>query len=1380
MIQLTPVLNKKDLENIKAYQSMPYSQLYKEKDEWDIYNIVKSVRKENQLPNKKIKPDDADSISEYMISNKPKDWSILKNWWDFLSNSKKIIDILSTLKSQWEDVIKPIKEKEDELVWKATEKLYNIWKPVLNVWMWILDYWQQNIIWKPASIITAAPYKAYSVFNWILEEWLWKAVDVKKWKTTIPEAILSTPSIIKTWISKWKEDRELFQLKNDIIYWTNTRNLWDFLNFKTSEEKVKETINAYPQYKDELQSFADENKATRTAIQILWWVASWLWTSQALWRWALKLSTMWATWEKAAKVLSNFQKYYDKTALNWLPALWAFVAANTWLHYLATWENLLSWDEETTNNVLWSIFIKAMPEAFKVLYKTWKYTSKEILSPLFENKEFKKGFSNFMTDLKDDLWNKVTDFAEWQWLVPRIIDETKKSVSKEKPILNEVIDDVNIRVKEQEDIAKINQLLEEWRRLPSKPSLKEKAIEKTTKLRDLFFERSNEDLVKFLWIKWEKADYVLWDLKAINNRWRSKVLFDDIEQIIKPLSPDDKLQLNEYMMLKNRYQQTINREANLEKLWKHWELKTGKWTKELMQKYLSWTEKDNYIIKETADKIHNITKVVLDDLLDSWIINKWEYDWLRQNPYYIPSKLTDESLDIIWRDWIKRQWEQLIKTLKWWSEELNFSTTDSLYNLYNFYSKSLNIANKNRYIKNIAKYAKEIWNDLDVTPWKDLTKFSKEWFEKYSYKYNWEVKEVMLPKYIIERLNKTKFDNKTISALKPFQAAVALSKTFTTWWLAPKFWLSQLPTETLLSSLYTWKEWWDMKEFFTLTANRLLSKLWRKKEYYDLVSDFISSSWADFAWAKFAQEDLDKVFNPSTVWLHLWKKSKFVKFLSNMNYIAAWFDKWWPRWPAFMADVMAQFKKIWKTKWDFEKLITKYNIWTEKNPVLDYTGFTNELIKLWVSANKARKTANDIFDYNAVSDAMKFSGSLQPYLNITATNIDAIKKLLTKWDKKKIASIIWWFSSMAYMNYWYNFLRDEQAWEELRSRWWTIRAQPWLHYVDNEWNSHFTQPFTNNNSLYNFIYWLTYLMWEANRIWTKDAVKEWFWRTTQDFTYFFDLQNWVLDSLRTKFNVPILKQILETSLNKDFRYWWQIYNEWYWLNDINPQVSDLVKAIWVATDLYNRNLSDDYSENELWIKSWWFQYNPVAVSRFLSWADPTQFSTYKTLSKMIKKFTEDWEWDSTKISEELLKFFTREFKPQNQTLNDIYKSREDLSIQTKLVNNQIKNLVKWASTKEELWKIYSTYSKNIFNDFWDWKELKYLINEVKDKKKEIEWWKLAWVIWDFTAEELWKVLAEKYKNKDWKWYEEIRNQINKAWFKTNKINDIIKYFNEYK
>jgi hypothetical protein len=73
---------------------------------------------------------------------------------------------------------------------------------------------------------------------------------------------------------------------------------------------------------------------------------------------------------------------------------------------------------------------------------------------------------------------------------------------------------------------------------------------------------------------------------------------------------------------------------------------------------------------------------------------------------------------------------------------------------------------------------------------------------------------------------------------------------------------------------------------------------------------------------------------------------------------------------------------------------------------LDYDGFRKWMLEKGVSLDVATKTAKDVFNYTVVSDELRLLGTLQPYLNIPAVNIDALTKLLKDGDNKKLAPVI--------------------------------------------------------------------------------------------------------------------------------------------------------------------------------------------------------------------------------------------------------------------------------------------------------------------------------------------------------------------------------------
>jgi hypothetical protein len=87
-LELKPVLNKSELQRISQFNSLPYSKAYKEKKEDELFEIVKSERKNRNMPTYKI---DAaiPSTTKNFIYTKPKDLSPIQIFTSLFNMYKK-------------------------------------------------------------------------------------------------------------------------------------------------------------------------------------------------------------------------------------------------------------------------------------------------------------------------------------------------------------------------------------------------------------------------------------------------------------------------------------------------------------------------------------------------------------------------------------------------------------------------------------------------------------------------------------------------------------------------------------------------------------------------------------------------------------------------------------------------------------------------------------------------------------------------------------------------------------------------------------------------------------------------------------------------------------------------------------------------------------------------------------------------------------------------------------------------------------------------------------------------------------------------------------------------------------------------------------------
>lgn len=1438
-LELKPVLNKSELERISQFNSLPYSKAYKEKKENELFEIVKSERKNRNIPTYKIDTSNP-STTKHFIYTKPKDLSP--------------IQIFTSLFNVY--------RKEDEKPW-LKNVVNPILRPALNVWglaLDILTQWQwqwklSSTVWKVAAEVNKPIYAALekpwvliskpissvakawtAVYQWakgvfnemasVIKEnrtqnissevswggWLMpmernletlaidKKIDdvIKKnkesWLGTFQRGILSTA-----------DDFEDNIRKVDILFWT-TDSLSDYWTLNSQEEKRRNAIEkAPPEKKETFQKFYDDTMwwqmGNDVVTQVVWWFATW----SALGAISKQIAN--PVVSKAVSTMWDVISKYGMWANEILGAAQAFSALS---YYDATGKYLFDDDKEATEAMAWGLFSALIRGGIKTFTKDWtekialeNIDTDKFMKTISEDDGVRKWFSIMTRELKkafeewkQKLWESIEKAMEWQWLVPRIIDEqwVPSSVVNKAP------------VKDEADLF-IETL--------SKPVIKKDEVGHKKPLsksfRDAFYERSNEDFVAQLNLPKQERYAALANLEQIKNNGKIEQFKNRLDEIVKPFNDVQLRKLNTLIRLKDRLNKTINfwnqynakieaikikneKRTNLisktisdwlsekqkEKLFKifpknklpfwEWILKTKGWTKEKMQAVITKLEED-IDLSEASKQIRNLNVLARQSMYDSWLISKETADAFALNPDYIPSKITQESMEEIWIQWKKFKWDALIKWLKGGSDSLEFDLDNWLTDAFSYYTRIIKAARRNEYIKNIVEIAREQWMELvskNVPNKKELTRM---WYEKYSYKVDGEEVEIMLPKDVIKRLDKNPED--LMLWIKAMQKLTAISKSMISWWLNPFFYVVQLPVEFFLWLLKSIKQWGNLWTFFSTLPKRV--RYWvfwtnDEKKISNLISQLISTSWADFAWGRYAQEELTQAFNPLWTWIE-WNilTRGAIKTLSRANYVASIFDKWWVRGPAFMADISKQLKEKWISEKQFEKaLLSFWETW-----MLDYNSFVKHMAGKGININISSKVARDIFPYAVVSDSLRLLGTFQPYLNIAAVNLDALIKLLRDGDNKRNKTIIGWIAAMAIWNYYYNHISEDWPWKELAKQDWKIKAQSWLAIQWANWTWKFTSPLTNNNTLYNIIYWLTYLAWETARgNWFNPA--EAMAKTWEELLYFDFIHNmnekwiikWWFDAVKEKFSVPIFKQAIEIWTNKWLRYWEKIYNEWYWLNDINPRTSDFVKLVAFVVEEYNKMFEEDYRD-VWWVKKWGVQFNPAVMSKAIEYGDPTQFPFYKNIKNLL---VSEWE-EETKDA--LFKLISRSFKTQEKTIEDIYNTRDAETMRYGLIQNWIKNIVSAAETKEEVKEIFKNRREELIKEYWkDSKEYKYFKNKVIEKMEELEKWKTTFTVQKQSAdtiarymikirEEEWKEAWEKFwlENRQYLWEQKRENVI---------------------
>lgn len=1459
MLKLQPVLNKKQLEKVQYYNTAPFSQAYVDKNEKELYSIVKTVRQNQWLSNNKIIADKPET-AKHLIFNKPKNGSPLELF------TNKLNDTLS--KSVW---IKPKSSLEDVVPW--------LW--VALSWLdlaskfWLAQdrkttasqvaYWLGKTAWEINKPIVAALEKPWVLFSkpvsetvkfstalfqgskWILNQLQSELVEtkpqniseVKTWasalipesrniedlykrkksETTKKEREESWLNLFQTWILKTAEDFETSQAKTNILFWT-TNNLSDYYNIHSLEEKRRNIIAwAAPDKKKELQKFYDDTWAWQMAIDI-WATIAWDFVTWGI----LKSTATKIANPKVAKVISTL---WDSITKYWMWAneiLWATQAVNAIAYYATTWKYLYDWDKEATEamaNWLFSSVIRGWIKYFsKGTNNIADINKTEVVEQISSDEWFTRGFNLMMSEVKEKLWNKIQDYAEWQGIVPRIIEATeqpKTSNIVEKTIDEKQIDDLIAWLRKEttyidKKASKFKNYIKGlwyWKEWENDTWNVAQSV--VNNLYNKFHNVSDDVFIKRVgWTEIDKAE-----LKALQVSSDAKNVIEWLQNVVDWVRKSPQLikDFPKYIRLKSRLAQgsykdvtkqnkidrlnkLLNKNVWNEKLTKDItkrieELEQSKWvffttaniwwksttlSLEQTEALIKRFDAENPELKAIADLYWRLNAINLDRLELSWIISKEQRFGLEKNPFYIPAQLTEDALASKWDDLYIDEWEALFKKLQdEWNTSLDFDL-DTLDNFSSYIEKSFRISRKNDYISKIIDLYNNVWEDLTSLEWKNLA-----WFTKVKYRVDWVVKDAAIPNYLADNL----IYNRPIDffALNYWRKATQIVKLQATWLLAPLFPVSMIGTEFLQGLVTTKIKGWDINVWMRYQLDRFLRKsknvnswltrIWLssdvQKDMSDALSWYLSSIGWDFWFLWGSWKDITDEFVQGGRSVVQRAITKYSNFLWGV-------DKVTSRAPATWSNIVKQAKEFNPkvTEDDIKKTIFKH--WDKELQILNTSKVNRDLKNMWISPELSSFIGRGIFDYFS---AWRWSQSLWrylPYANLWAASVAQLANL-TKGNKKWIwiAATVYW--AKAYSDYKYNFWLEQLDWEsaeDFKARqelWEKLRTQPWyIKYAVGkarlweDWKVYFDNLAVNNNTAY----WVIY----STLAWTLEGIRnrggDWLLKELLKSNSQFINQTTVFINPEAKgkewlYNttgkIPALvKWPLETLFNTDFRYWWKVYTEWMWEID-DENTTYLWRAL---SGLFNQ-------------AGW--ETNTKAVDRVISWANPENLSAFKKIKTELVWIQEDIKknwldyWDVynrlTSLIVSSRKLVDKESNAIFEKADKYNKPYEDYKFSTKKEVNQIKDI-------KELENFYNTKTKEIYWLYWNGKNLDYLIDTIKDKKLELEQWKDDKYLINrnntYFANEIYN-LQVKW---DEKWYYELMNKFKEFWFKKEKVDNIFK------
>lgn len=1421
-------LNNRDVENLTKYKTKNYSSIYEEEDEGNIFDIVKSVRKEKNyspIPIKEDKPETywnlvinkprlqspAGEITTPREVEKPSLTSFLKgqlsSWNSTIEEGAELISLFSEEKTEENQkeiknvinnylpsVSKSVESKLLNWSWQETSQLAAekfSWyldvtqKPVNKLAYYNAEYDREN-----KSLLSALTKEMSD--SWLLWwlEGLFGTDNVNLWLDVAREVLPKYPSIwwqnvLSRWITQavretieWPSEEEA--AINNRIFWGVQP--WFNLNFTSLEENRRQVISSLSgEQKQKAEQFLEDNKYEILANDVLLWVATWVGAA-----WGIK-SAIKAIPEtsKALPILETAEQFINPD-LNKLATLGWLFAANAAVYKWVTgdyvyWGNAAAEEWALASFlVLWLKGLWLTPE----IGKKWADFFKEILS----DQNFQNWVDSFLGNYSKKIWVTANFLDDTRWTGidwrPSNPQVNPTQPLRESSNVKSLVESIPDNKKSKFNFLNSDKLKKSakatWYKYDNNKSPFKNYLNTRWKLlSQQIFQKRQTEFTKEFW--WTPADTAR--IKSAQIVWEPENIAKSFTKQLNNLSNDALNKLPEYLSLKSRLFQARKEPKLKTTIDVNWTKQTL-WLKEL-EEYVDWVERKFGSLAQVSEVHKYFNWYALQSLYDSWIISAKQYDDLYQNPYYVPGKLDEQSIKDLWEWFFKPKGNaQLIKKLKLGSEDLSFSI-DWVDNLFKFYEQSFAAASRNTLIKDLVEIG---WEDLARIGRKWV---SKEWYTQVNYLDNWKTKEAFLPNYVTPLLKKreTEINIPMIEFVaKPIRKITGLRKIVLTWPWNPLFQVRMFATEAVQAGTSAAVKWELNTQWLKFTPQRIQSALrsslfgtknskeaQETEDFFKAISQYSTAMWADYWALKWSLKDAqDELFKNALIT----KKGapKAIQFwLETLAKVSTDIEKYTSRTPNFIWSIAQQLKEQGISNTQFKSLVAKF--YNKDLQFFDSGWFTKALKQQGIDPDIASENARWVFDYFAAGDFFRQLWNYVEYANLVPAtgkqvydfSVWGIKNLknLSPNQKKRamqgISATIGWYSTIAGLNYAYNFGLFQFPWqsdEDFKRRKQTadiLRQQPdytkgrvWIANIWNDGRVYFDDLWVYNNPLYSLLYAWTYtsfeqLRWQGLDFWALN-------KNIEDLTYFssvinrFKEEGWqsAVRELTSKFLWGWLKPTIEAIFNESLYHGWEVYKENAWLT---PNSSTSKTAIFVANTLDSALwlVWAGSEEWPLWEPTWW-KINVWVVNQLLKTLNPEELGALRT----IISAAEDREivnnlWVEWVEINKFRKLFTASNKLVNTEVDNLYSSRDDTTMSYTNQQNFIQNEFREVKNKKDLDKLTNTLLSTALNNYSeDHKVVKYIMQKADEQNNILEWKSTDVRIKNLPANAIGKRIADLY------------------------------------
>ena len=1405
-------LNSEERKKYLEYSSTDYSELYNQKEEWELFDIAKTLRKNNDLKETSFNKDDWETYRDF-IYTKPKSWSI------------------------------------SDMMMYAPQ---NVKEEMINSQIRNSTTWE--ILSDAGRNIKEGASKALSWFAWTLDK-----VDdilIKKWIGWLAVTASIVYSNAKELKDSFIEDRDFDFLKTEktvmdtkeaveYAFWTKLE-FGDYLDFRTSDEKRKEIIQNKSVAEQQVFKELDN---TALMIDISSGILAWVGSSKAL----TTLARKWGVVGKTAKVL-------DKTinpSLSNMAKAWALVAWAAIPYYWVTGKWIFDWDSAATQ---WAMI---------VMWSLWLKLGWDALWSVLSNREFRKWVQNFYENGKNVLWEKIEDFAASRWVITQFTDNAGKSYTwKERnAIYKDMIEleasqksfdelwdksfkfdtpeytfqwDILKRLKDKwlvvvEWIDKGNVSLrftdEAWeirfganKYNPDKPikihyppdlwkqvtwedvlAKPKTDIEKVTsdgvsarvtpeetiidelvankvagikKAKDLnkrTLSERYEDIIKRVVKTWtRRIGEALWDkpaklttlrgadrkiqreLEGYEMNGKTEFIKNKLDKVIETLDEREYMEFSEYLFAKSRFEK-----------WKIFKNSTGKelqtirvdskWNKvkytmedmDKLTKGLDWKYWD------LAKKLYKLNDDVLEFEKNMWVRTVEEIEnFKNKNPFYMPDKLESEEIEkFVKRKGFKPEAIKLGKPLKWGTLEYEFNH-NSVDNLYKQLSYRMYIANRTWKIGVMMKFWEPLWTVKVVE--ETAKKTADEWIVETFI--NWEKKLVKMPKMFIEEIDRDDMLSSSI-AMRTMSAVTSLVKAQATWVLAPWFQLLAPTYEVLNTGMKAWANW-NTSDVFRYFRN-IYTAMWGKnansfinskegKEAVEWLMDWYGGNWSHI-----------KLLTNELVWDSYWELKWMTKsskvWSKAKNWIHFWhnIEKNTSRMPIYSTMLEKFFKEQKLGVKDWQKMLKES--WFDKWEAGSIAKLSKALDDIWVSPRQAWTITKQVFNYTVWTKSLRELWRIFPYLSTTIAANTSIKQLLED-SPRKALWLIWgmWmiWDTIASYNSWttwmFGLLKEDLDKQDKFTNAPTYQTHTVGFLTFGEELDELLPVAKNTN----FLRWMFPMIAEAKKseiTWEGINMSESMWTLIKDVSYMVDLNNELFPWVNTSSLVPHwIKQVIEVATNTDLFFGSPITKDFekYPLQDKQWASKLAIKTANIIAKM------SWWEMNEVGLMEWGVQFSPKAVDRMFKIGDPQNKIT-SLISDAISRI-ETWKADEA-TSRNMYNLFNRVYKSSWTATSSIYDKRNENKEYNTIVNTTIRDAVQKAKTVEELEKIYKQQIdrfSSLSKDEQD-KKKKLIKQETKLKIIEINYDKELATMTRLLS---WEKMAEFLFTKHWIW-DNLANRV---------------------